>query len=255
MDRSSPKHCAERNITMTEPARAGIIIPSSNRQVEQEMIRWFPREVQPHIARLRMTGPHARTLPELLPRITEAAATLNDARCGSVIFHCTGNSMQAGPAGEEQIRAALSAGTTATVATTATAVCNALHAVGARRIVLFTPSDASTTSSEADYLRACGFDVVASHGLDLGGSDEFCRAPSSFWYETVVKARQATDAYFLSCANIACFEVVDALERTLERPVVTSNQAVLWEAVRRSGSNAAVERLGSLFSAGSAAAS
>jgi maleate isomerase len=239
---------------MTEPARAGIIIPSSNRQVEQEMIRWFPAGVQPHVARLRMTGPHAKSLDALLPHVTEAAATLNDARCGVVIFHCTGNSMSAGPAGEEQIRAALARGTTASVATTATAVCNALHAVGARRIVLFTPADAATTSSEADYLRASGFDVVASHGLDLGGSDEFCRAPSSFWYETVVKARQETDAYFMSCANIACFDVIDALEKTLGRPVVTSNQAVLWEAVRRSGSAATVDRLGSLCAAVPAAA-
>ena len=234
---------------MSQPARAGIIIPSSNRQAEQEMIRWFPAAVQPHVARLRMTGPHARPLDALLPAVTEAAATLDDARCGVVIFHCTGNSMQAGPAGEERIRTALARGTTAPVATTATAVCNALHAVGARRIVLFTPSDAATTSSEADYLAASGFEVVASHGLDLGGSDEFCRAPSSFWYDTVVKARRETDAYFLSCANIACFDVVDALEKTLDRPIVTSNQAVLWEAVRRSGFTATVDRLGSLLRA------
>ena len=237
----------------TEPVRVGIIIPSSNRMVEQDMVPWFPADVQPHIARLRMTGPHAKPLAELLPQITEAAATLNDARCAAIVFHCTGNSMQAGATGEEQIRAALERGTTGHVTTTATAACNALHAVGARRIVLFTPSDDAVTTSEADYLRAAGFDVIATHGLNLGGSDEFCRAPSSFWYETVVKARRETDAYFLSCANIAAFDVIDALERTLERPIVTSNQAVLWEASRRAGSTARVERLGSLFSSAVAA--
>lgn len=232
---------------MNQPARAGLIIPSSNRQVEQEMVRWFPREVQPHIARLRMTGPHHRPLPELLPRVTDAAASLNDARCSAIVFHCTGNSMQAGRAGEAQIRAALAAGTTASVATTATAVCNALQAVGARRVVLFTPSDAGTTDSEAAYLEESGFTIVASHGMNLGGSDAFCSTPSSFWYETVRNARQETDVYFMSCANIACFDVIERLERELGRPVVTSNQAVLWEAVRRCGYSGKVERLGSLF--------
>jgi maleate isomerase len=238
---------------VTAPARAGIIIPSSNRMVEQEMLRWFPRDVQPHVMRLRMTMAHHRPLPELLPRITEAAATLNDARCGVVTFHCTGNAMQGGLAGEARIREALAAGTQAQVATTASAVCDALRAVGTRRVVLFTPSTAETTTSEAEYLRAAGFDVVASHGLELGGSDEFCRAPSSFWYDTVVGARAETDTYFVSCANIACFDVVDALERTLGRPVVTSNQAVLWDALRRSGSGAKIERLGSLFATAVAA--
>ena len=39
-------------------ARVGLIIPSSNRMVEQEMVRAFPDGVHPHITRLRMTGPN-----------------------------------------------------------------------------------------------------------------------------------------------------------------------------------------------------
>ena len=39
-------------------ARVGLIIPSSNRMVEQEMVRHFPPEVEAHVMRLRMTGAH-----------------------------------------------------------------------------------------------------------------------------------------------------------------------------------------------------
>jgi maleate isomerase len=230
-----------------EPLRAGVIIPSSNRQVEQEMLRWFPADVHPHTARLRMTGPHHRPLDQQLPHITEAAATLADARCAAIAFHCTGTAMEEGPAGEARIRAALAAGTGAAVTTTAHAVEQALHAVGARRVALFTPADAETTGHEADFLRAQGFDVVAIHALNLGGSDEFCRTPSSFWLETVVHERCDTDAYFVSCANIACFDVIAPLERELDRPVITSNQAVLWELIRLVGSHATIPRLGRLL--------
>jgi maleate isomerase len=230
-----------------EPARAGLIIPSSNRQVEQEMVRWFPPALQPHIARLRMTMAHHRPLREQLPRITEAAGTLDDARCEVVVFHCTGTAMEEGPAGEARIREALRAGTRAKVTTTAGAVDGALRSVWARRIVLFTPADGTTTETEAEFLRTQGFDIVATHALNLGGSDDFCRAPSSFWYETVVAARCETDAYFVSCANIACFDVIADLERTLDRPVVTSNQAVLWEALRLAGVDAPIPGLGRLL--------
>jgi len=49
--------------------RIGLIIPSSNRMVEQEMARFVPPDVTLHVARLRMTGPHHAPLAQLLPRI------------------------------------------------------------------------------------------------------------------------------------------------------------------------------------------
>jgi hypothetical protein len=50
-------------------ARVGLIIPSSNRMVEQEMAGYFPAGVQAHVMRLRMTGRHHAPLAQLLPRI------------------------------------------------------------------------------------------------------------------------------------------------------------------------------------------
>jgi len=47
--------------------RVGIIIPSSNRMVEQEMVQAFPRGVQPHVTRLRMTGPNRGPLDAVMP--------------------------------------------------------------------------------------------------------------------------------------------------------------------------------------------
>ena len=40
-------------------ARVGLIIPSSNRMVEDEMVHAFPAGVRPHVTRLRMTGEKA----------------------------------------------------------------------------------------------------------------------------------------------------------------------------------------------------
>ena len=59
-------------------ARIGLIIPSSNRMVEQEMVRHMPPGVQAHVMRLRMTGAHQVAFDRLLPRVEEAAETLVD---------------------------------------------------------------------------------------------------------------------------------------------------------------------------------
>jgi len=217
-------------------ARIGLIIPSSNRMVEQEMVRALPAGVQAHVTRLRMTGPHHVPLEELLPRIEEAARTLVDAKCDVVAFHCTATSTEAGLVGEERALAAVARAGTPQATTTATAIRRAFAAVGARRVVLVTPYDARTTEEEAAFLRSAGYDVLAAKGFALGGSDQFCATPAQYWLErTLELARPDADAYLISCANIATFAVIDELERRLDRPVVTSNQSVLWDALCRLG--------------------
>jgi len=213
-------------------ARVGLIIPSSNRMVEQEMVRHMPPGVQGHVMRLRMTGTHQMALDRLLPRVEEAAATLVDARCDIVAFHCTANSMAEGMDGEARILTALRNGGALHVTTTATAVRHALAKLAARRIVLLTPYSAHTTAEEAEFLQRAGYDVIHAHGFALNGSDEYCATPPQFWRErTFEAARPDADAYFLSCANISIFPVIEEIERKLDRPVVTSNQAVIWEAL------------------------
>ena len=54
-----------------------------------------------------------------------------------------------------------------------------------------------------------------------------------FWRDRVIAAaRPNADAYLISCANISVFGVIEDLETRLERPIVTSNQAVIWDALR-----------------------
>ena len=106
-------------------ARVGLIIPSSNRMVEQEMAPAFPAGATAHVTRLRMTGAHRLAFEELLPRIEEAAHALLDARCDVVAFHCTANSMQGGTAGEGEILAALKRAGARHATTTITAIARA----------------------------------------------------------------------------------------------------------------------------------
>jgi maleate isomerase len=221
---------------MRHTSRVGLIIPSSNRMVEDEMVKAFPRGISVHVTRLRMTGASRRAFDQLMPGIEEAARALVDARCDVVAFHCTANSMEGGRGGEEQILATLSRAGAPHATTTITAIQRALDALGARRIVLITPYSAATTGHEAEFLRQAGYDVLLAEGFALAGSDAYCATPPQFWRDrTIEAARPDVDAYLISCANISVFGVIRELEGRLERPVVTSNQAVIWDALRLIG--------------------
>ena len=67
-------------------------------------------------------------------------------------------------------------------------------------------------------------------------------------------ARRDADAYLVSCANIAALGVIDALEQRLGAPVITSNQAILWDALARIGHDDVSGCPGRLFTAGAAPA-
>lgn len=227
--------------------RIGLIVPSSNRMVEQEMVRAVPADATAHVARLRMTGAYERPLEQLLPEVTAAAAALDDARCGAIAFHCTANSTAEGEDGEQRLLGALRAGTGAAVTTTATAIRAALDALGARRIVLVTPYTAEATAHEALFFVAAGYAVVAEVALALGGSDAYCAEPAATWEAVLCAAgRDDADAYLLSCANVACFAAIERVERALGKPLVTSNQSVLWAALRAAGAGRP-EGLGTLM--------
>ena len=161
---------------------------------------------------------------------------LVDARCDVIAFHCTANSMEGGRDGEQHILATLSRAGAPHATTTITAVQRAFGALRARRIVLITPYSAATTEHEAEFLRQAGYDVLLAKGFALAGSDAYCAAPPQFWRDRAIEAaRPDADAYLISCANISVFGVIRELEARLERPVVTSNQAVIWDALRLIG--------------------
>src|SRR5262245_11241986 len=161
--------------------RIGLIIPSSNQLTEPEYHRFLPDGVLAHVARLRMTGANKLPLPELLPRIADAAMALADAKCHVIAFHCTAIALDAGPTGEPEIVSAIS-GTTGTTATAA-AIIAALRTLGARRIGLVTPYDEANAEKERRYFEAAGLAIVTSRHFDLARRDMLASTPPEFWID------------------------------------------------------------------------
>ena len=215
--------------------RVGLIIPSSNRMVEQEMVRFFPKNVIPHVTRLRMTGANRKSIGDLLPEVEAAAASLADAKCDVIVFHCTANSMSEGPGGETRLLDILKNVGAPHVATTSTAIVAALNALKAQSISLITPYDDQVTAHEIHFLEERGFSVPYAKGWALSGSDAYCATPPQAWLERILSGDRLAQVSFLSCANVQGMTIIEDVERQLDRPMITSNQAVIFESLRQIG--------------------
>ncbi len=233
-------------------ARVGLIIPSSNRLTEPQFRHFMPRDVGVHITRLRMTGKHSRPLNALLEDVELAAGALGDARCDLVVFHCTANSMEHGPEGEQKILEAVRRGSGAPAMSTAQAVVEALKASQIKKMVLISPYVQASNDHEIDYLSALGFETLHNVALAVPPSDGYLSIAPSRWREIVrANLRDAADGYFLSCTNTTQIETITTLEPELGKPVVNSNQATIWASLKRLsgklGGMPSIPALGSLM--------
>jgi maleate isomerase len=142
---------------------------------------------------------------------------------------------------------AMRAGWNAPTITTGTAVIEAFDALAARRIVFISREEVRPNNTQIAYINAAGFEVV---GYADGGSEGRQSATISplLWRDVALRARNPrADAYFISCADSRSSGVIAELEDELGRPVVTSNQAALWSALRTLDLDDKIERYGALF--------
>jgi maleate cis-trans isomerase len=212
------------------------------------MARFVPAGVVPHFMRLRMTNRYKRPLPELLPTILDAAAHLMDSKCDIIVFQCTGTSMSGGVDMDNHVVSEIAKATKRPAISTAGAVKAALSSLVARRLVFISETEQSGHDKKVKFLKEAGYELLADKAASLSGTDAYCVTPPRFWYDMAMSLRNdAADAVFISCANISSIEVIADLERDLGKPVVTSNQAALWCALRTLGLSDVISGLGALF--------
>jgi len=129
----------------------------------------------------------------------------------------------------------------------ASSLTAAFRTLGARNLVFVSETAQEGHDRKRAFLRQAGYDIVADKAMSLASSDVYCTTPPAFWFDAVRAMKTGDcDAYFISCANIHSIDVIADLEAELDRPVVTSNQAALWCALRTAGIHDEVPELGRL---------
>jgi maleate isomerase len=225
---------SSRGFLSTPLARVGLIIPSSNRLTEPQLRHFAPPELGIHVTRLQMTGKWNRPLSQLTDDIARASSALADAKVDLIVFHCTGHAMEEGPAGDARTREAIERSTGIEATSTAAAIREAIAVLELKRLILMTPYEQDVNDHEIDYLRQISVVVVHDVALALPGSDAYLAQPPERWVDLAAEhARDDADGYFLSCTNTTQIEAIAPIEHRLGKPVVNSNQAVLWTAMKR----------------------
>lgn len=134
--------------------------------------------------------------------------------------------------------------------TSLTAVVAALRALGIKKPAIATSYIADIDRRLVDVLEKSGFEVAAIKGMGIKKSIDMGKVEPEETYllaKEVVRSAPAADGILISCGNLRSFEAIEPLEIDTGLPVVTSNQAGLWQALRLAGVNERLPNLGRLL--------
>lgn len=129
------------------------------------------------------------------------------------------------------------------------AALRGLDLLQCRKIALLTPYIGEVNHMVEDYIAARGVTLMRTGFFELSDDGERSRVtPEAYEAAADALAGDAdVEALFISCTALRTSSVVERLERRIGKPVVTSNQALAWDALRKAGHTAPVAGRGRLM--------
>jgi maleate isomerase len=237
-----------RPIRYCSRLRLGMLLPSSNLAAEPDLAAILPDGVSVHTTRLKLAGSSVEELHAMTEKVEEGALLLKDASVDRIVFHCTGVSTL-DPEMGDRLNARIEGATGIPATSTAHALLDAFRTMNVTRIVMVSPYEQHVNDSETRFFKHFGIEVLHDVGLGRTSGPRMIAVEPEEWYRQVMANRRPdADAYFLSCTTIRALPVIAALERDTGKPVFSSNQAMVWHCLRKSGVEDRIEGFGSLFS-------
>ena len=217
-------------------AKIGYVLLATEQTIQDDVMKLRPDGVGIHLARVPIPDSITNeTLTAQAELLAAAAATLlPDGSLDVICYACTSGSLVIG---EQRVFAELSKGQPTAVTTSLiTGVMRALNTVGARRIVVGTPYLDEINQREVQYMSARGFDILAIEGLNLEKDSDMVRVTPGFIKDFALTLdREDADAIFISCGALRTLDVVGEIEAIVKKPVICSNQAMIWDTLRLAG--------------------
>ena len=229
--------------------RIGIIVPANNSVLEPELWSRLPPGAALYATRILAKGvltPEAvRDMEGAVDRaVEELAATIVDV----IVYADMVTTFIMEDGWNEARTAAIADRTGAACISAWTALRDALDALGIRRFALGTPYPAAIHALTRPFFEARGYQLTADATLDIDLMTDVPKVqPDRLRALVAGLDRTGAEAVVLLATDLPTLATLEALERDTGVPVISSNQAILWSALRATGNTQPVDGLGRLF--------
>ena len=238
-----PKYISKSN------PRVGLIALASDFMIEKDFINVIKdKDIDFFVNRIECYNPlTAENLIKMSEKVTEVANDiLPDQEIDCVVYGCTSGTIAAGyDSIEKKVKLAKPE---AKVTTPSTAAIKALKKLNIKNLSIFTPYSKKLNDEVVEYFKKEGFNITSNSYFDIESDYDIGKVDQNYLYDVLSKIDlKDADALFVSCTALPVLSIIDKLEKKLNKIVLSSNQALIWDTLERIGKNESVEGFGKLF--------
>lgn len=243
--------------TLATRAKIGVIVPATNTIVQPEMEAMRPPGVTNHVSRMLLPPRPYDDMNEYRQALETERGGLEEAL--DLVLKCEPHAVAHGHSihsfrgdhhraqAEEARLLALTGGVP--FVTPSIAVLEGLKAIGnPKRLGLLTPYWPPADALIAEFFTACGYQVMASHGLKAKGPTSVAQFTAEEIFDgfDTLAGVSGVETLVHVGTNLPVSALTDAIEERHGLPLIGVNVATYWLALRRAGITDRIEGFGVL---------
>ena len=229
--------------------RIGLIALASDFMIEKDFINVIKdKNIDFFVNRIECYNPLTReNLIKMSEKVTEVTKDiLPDEKIDCVVYACTSGTIAAGYNSiEKKVKIAKPE---AKVTTPSTAAIKALKKLKIQKLSIFTPYSKRLNDEVVEYFKKENFEVTSNSYFDIESDINIGKVDQNYLYEVLSKIDlKDADALFVSCTALPVLPIIEKLEKKLNKPVLSSNQALIWDTLENIGKNNSIQGFGKLL--------
>ena len=230
--------------------RIGLIALASDFMIEKDFINVIKgKDIDFFVNRIQCYNPlTSENLIKMSEKVTEVTKDiLPDQKIDCVVYGCTSGTIAAGYNSiEKKIKLAKPE---AKVTTPSTAAISALKKLNIKKVSIFTPYLKDLNDEVVEFFKKENFVVTSNSYFGIESDIDIGKVDQDYLYEVLSKIElNDAEALFISCTALPALSIIEKLEKKLNKIVLSSNQALIWDTLEKIGKNDSVKGFGKLFS-------
>jgi len=238
-----PKYISKSN------PRIGLIALASDFMIERDFLNVIKdRDIDFFVNRIECYNPLTKeNLIKMANKVTEVTQDiLPDQDIDCVVYGCTSGTIAAGYESiEKKVKAAKPM---ADLTTPSSAAIKALKRLNIKKLYVFTPYSKALNDEVLEYFKSEGFEITSNSYFDIEADYDIGKVDPDYLFEVLSKVDlNGAEGLFVSCTALPALSIIDKLEKKLSTPVLSSNQALIWDTLVKINKNESVNGFGKLF--------
>ena len=213
-------------------ARFGLIILQSDETIEQEIRATLPSNISINHSRIPCNKiVSSENLSQMQIDLPTASELLPKIKYDSIGYACTSGATIIGSSEVEKLISSKQESGLVTDPIKATK--EALINLNCHNIAFVSPYEQSVTEAMRLNLHHDGFKIKDQISFNETDDTVVARIAEEDSLKAIIDiGRNDVDAIFISCTNFKTFNIIDKAEKVLQKPVISSNQALIWHMLK-----------------------